>query len=379
MKILLITWNFPPKTGGLESVVHNIWLQLQKMNEVFVISPYMNIKNNIETHTFRTKSPQLFWFVLYSFFKGVKIVIKNKPKIIIAGSALVCPIAIILGKIFCLKIAVQIHGLDVIYSNFFYQWAIKYFLPKSNIIFANSKMSMYEAMKRGTSEKKIVVIHPGTDTQRFIMKKNREELKRKYNLEGKKVLLTVGRLAKRKGIAEFIHNSLPDVIKKVPEVIYCIVGGNPVDSLVHKANVILDIEETIKDNNLQDYVVLFGRVELNTLIEIYNLSDLFLLPVLPANDDVEGFGIVFIEANAAGIPCVATKIGGIPDAIEDSKSGILVEPNDYKTLTEKIIFLLKNPELSKNMGEYGRKRARRKFDWDVIGIQYENALNLLFS
>ena len=379
MKILIITWNFPPKTGGIENVMYNIWDQLRKRNDVFVIAPHANSENIEEPGVFRPRFPQLLWFMLFSIFKGARIILREKPDVLFASSALMCPATVVLARLFHRRVVTQIYGLDVIYRNIFYQLMVRCSLRRNDNVIAISEMSRNEAVARGTSSGKTVIIHPGTDTKTFYMDKDKDEIKRKHGLDGRKVILSVCRMAKRKGIAEFIRNSLPDIVGMVPEAIYLVVGENPSESLAHRDNVMQDIENAIQETGLNNHVLLLGKVEFSTLIEIYNLSDIFVLPVIPIEGDMEGFGVVFIEANAAGVPCVATKTGGITDAIEDGRSGILVEPNDYRALTGKIALLLKDSELRGNMGEYARQRARNSFVWGIVGIQHEGLLKRILK
>ena len=93
-------------------------------------------------------------------------------------------------------------------------------------------------------------------------------------------------------------------------------------------------------------------------------------------DDVEGFGIVALEAAAAGKPIVATRVGGIPDAVEDGKSGVLVDPGDYLGLSKIVISFLNDRELSFSMGAYGRCRVNKDFAWHRISGFYEGVFDV---
>jgi len=186
-------------------------------------------------------------------------------------------------------------------------------------------------------------------------------------------LLSVGRLAKRKGIFEFISKSLPSIVREFPEVIYIVMGGNPKKSLVHKEDLLNKIKKEIIIKNLQDNVKLLGEVDKKTLIiDYYNISDILILPVIPIEEDMEGFGVVFLEAGACGKPVIGTNTGGIPDAVDRGKSGILIEPtkNFHKDLARSIIYLLKNPNLMKKIGDYGKRRVKENFDWPIIAKKY---------
>jgi len=103
------------------------------------------------------------------------------------------------------------------------------------------------------------------------------------------------------------------------------------------------------------------------------------LPVLDLNDDVEGFGIVALEAAAAGKPVVATRVGGIPDAVEDGKSSILVAAGDYTGLSRAITALLSDSSFRAALGEFGRCRVREKFSWSAIGRRYEKLMSEIGS
>jgi phosphatidylinositol alpha-1,6-mannosyltransferase len=311
---------------------------------------------------------------MWVFCKAVQVIIRYNINLIFAGGALVCPLSVILGRIFQRKVITQVFGLDVAYSQFFYQWVMEFFLPRGDHLVAISRMTKELLFRRGVAEEKIAVIHPGVESKIFELGNKQEELKEKYGFGGKYVILSLCRLAKRKGIAEFIRYVLPEILKEIPNTIYLIVGGNPLESLAHRENVLEDIKRSIAQEGFSAQVKLFGAVdhyrEKDKLIEIYNLCDLFVLPVIPVKGDLEGFGIVFLEANAAGKATVGSRIGGIPDAIEDGKSGVLIAPRDYREFSRKIISLLKDPKKRTQMGDYGRKMVQQRFDWNVVIAEY---------
>lgn len=370
MNVLLVTWNFPPKVGGLENVIYNVWKGLSKQNTVFTITAHSKQRQEVSDKLYRPPFPGLGLYMAYCFIRGAFILMSKKIEVIFAGSALTSCIAVTLGKIFRKKVVTHVFGLDVIYPSPAYQLLVRAFLPANDAIISISNPAKDELIKRNTPPEKIWIIHPGIETNLFNKDFNQEKLKEKYGFANKLVLLSVCRLAKRKGIAEFIKISLPRIIKDVPEIVYAVVGDNPKQSLAHKDDVMKEIKGIIRDNGLGGYIKLFGSVSEEALIELYNLCDLFLLPVIPSKNDVEGFGVTFIEANAAGKPVIGTNTGGIPEAVEDGKSGIIVEPADYEALSNEVISLLKDPSKRREMGAYARKRAVEKFDWDTVIKDY---------
>jgi len=374
MRILVISYNFPPKTGGLENVVFYTWKALKKKHQVFALAPYTEKTDNDPAGVFRPPLPGLLLYFAFAFIKGFFLLVAKRCDVILSGSGLTCPVTILLAKIFRIKSVTIVHGLDITYPHPLYRALITFFLPKSDLITANSNSTKMKALDAGVSEDKAVVIHPGVDYQAFQTSKSQQELKRKYGYEGRRVILHAGRLAKRKGALEFIRYCMPDIIEDIPDAMFLLVGANPTDSLAHKENMAGLVKNEIERLGFGNHVQMVGKVDQESLVEYYNLCDLFVLPVIPVPGDSEGFGIVCIEAAAAGKPVVATDIGGIPDSVENGKSGILLPPNDYKGLAREVIRLLKDTQAGRRIGQYGKRRVRQAFDWDMIGNQYVELL-----
>ena len=135
------------------------------------------------------------------------------------------------------------------------------------------------------------------------------------------------------------------------------------------------IEVGVEQQGLGSHVVLMGGVEDAVLRGFLQRGDLFVLPVLEVPGDVEGFGIVFLEAALGGMPSVATRVGGIPEAIAHNESGILVEPGDWDAMVVEIGALLRDEALRKRLAESGAKRARALFSWEAITAQYMGVFN----
>jgi len=370
MKILLITWNFPPKVGGMETMLYEIWKQLRRAYEVTVIGPYADSKRWAEERIYTAPRDGLAFFLIWALVKGIQLLVRQRFDLILAGSALLSPLVALLSRCFGAKSSSYVYGLDLVYPHWLYQKLISTSLPGLDLLVAISTASRDIAIKKGIDGSKIEVIHPGINSARFDPKTQIEKLKRDHCLSDQHVILSVGRLAKRKGILEFIRYAMPIITDAMPDTVFVVAGGNPTNALAHKEDMLSLIEAEVAKQGLETRVRLMGQVDQHTLIELYHLCDLFVLPAIPVVGDIEGFGIVLIEAGAAGKPVVATRVDGIVDAVEDGCSGILVEPGDYHALANEIISLLDDPERRQQMGTYGRRRAQEQFDWDVIGEQY---------
>jgi phosphatidylinositol alpha-1,6-mannosyltransferase len=316
----------------------------------------------------------LAWFALYAFFEGLHLLRTNDYDVIVGGSALTTPIVDILGRLFALPVAVNVYGLDLIYAHPLYQWLVKAFLPRCSHIFAISQASKEEALRRGVPPDRTSIVYPGLDFSEFQTPPDTRRIKQQHGLDGCRILLSVGRLAKRKGIPEFVKHCLPAIVQRYPDVVYLVVGGNPTDSLSHKEDIRRRVERTVRELQLEDRVQLLGRVERDTLIDLYHACDIFVLPAIPVAGDMEGFGIVLAEAAAAARPVVSTKLGGIPDAVINGKSGILVEAERWDEFSEAILTLLAHESLRREMGRFGRERVETELDWPVIAAEYAGCL-----
>ncbi|HEX9144311.1 MAG TPA: glycosyltransferase family 4 protein, partial [Candidatus Binatia bacterium] len=345
MSILVITWNFPPRRGGIENVIGHLVAGLMERHSVKIITTHAWTRDIDHNNIFRAPCAGLIPFALYAIWRGAWLLRRDREQtIVFGGSALVAPVVWILARLFGRKAVVQTHGLDIIYANALYQFLCVRWLRRCERVIANSAYTASLAKDADVPENRIAVIPPGVDPQRFAARADEHSSRSSLGLGGKKIILFVGRLAKRKGVKEFIEKSFVNIVREMPEVCFVIVGDNPVESLTHRDDVFTGIEQVVAQLRLHDHVRLLGAVSEEQLIVFYQACDLVVLPVLPMKDDVEGFGIVLLEAAAAAKPTVATRVGGIPDAVEHGKGGILVAPGDYDELTRALIALLQNDE-----------------------------------
>lgn len=377
MGILFITWNFPPKRGGIEYLVSHVCAGLRRSHAVLVVTGHAPAAQ-LEESVLRARWPGVIAFAAYALWRGAVLLSRN-PEIgvIFGGSVMVTPLVLILARLFGRKSIIQAHGLDLVYPNFFYQLLCVRWLKFCDRVIANSSYTASLAANKGVGPDLICAIPPGVDPQRFNSETDVEAAKREFGLEARRIILFVGRLAKRKGVKEFIQYSLPAIIRKVPNVCFIVVGANPTESLAHRGDALSEIEAVVSEAKLQSHVRLLGALGDDELNKIYQASDLVVLPALAAKDDVEGFGIVSLEAAAAGKPVVATRVGGIPDAVEDGKSGVLIEAENYGESSRSVIALLLDRQTSESMGEYGRRRVQTCFCWDRIVTKYGEVLSTL--
>jgi phosphatidylinositol alpha-1,6-mannosyltransferase len=172
---------------------------------------------------------------------------------------------------------------------------------------------------------------------------------------------------------EFVQQVMPGLIRDIPGIVLMVVGGDATQSLVHGERLRDRIAQAVTEQGLENHVWLAGSLPDRDLNRLFFRSAMFVMPCLDLPGDVEGFGIVYLEAALAGSPCVATRVGGIPDAVVDGETGLLAEPGDYKGIAESIVGLWRDPERRRRLAAAGAKRARDEFSWEAVTRRYEAA------
>ena len=372
MRVLLLSWNFPPTLGGIEVVVDNLFRGLQRLgHDVEVVTSQ---GPDMPAHVFRAKHKGLKAYVWYAFTQGFSICRLRRPELIVCGSVVAAPAAYLLSRMFHLPYAVLVHGSDVLHRGWIYQKVIRYLLRRADLLTTNSEQTRALIEKVGVSTAKAIVVHPGVDVDAFTGVPNGYAEALVRELEGRRVLLTVGRLIQRKGHLEFVEHVMPHLVEAFPDILFLIVGEDATSSLVHTELFHDRIKAKVVELGLQEHVRLVGKLpEHKDLIRLFYRADVFVLPCLDIPGDIEGFGIVFMEAALGGTPSVATRVGGIPEAVVDGKTGLLVAPGDFPALVHAVTSLFEDSELRQSMGKAAEQRARVEFAWDVIATQYADA------
>jgi phosphatidylinositol alpha-1,6-mannosyltransferase len=212
---------------------------------------------------------------------------------------------------------------------------------------------------------RMVKIAPGIDVDHF-SPQDSSQLRRELNLEKKKVIVSVGRLVHRKGQDHLIQ-SMPEILKQVPDAHLLMVGKGPY--LEHLAKL-------VAVNKLENHVSFIGRIQYAELPKFICAGDVFAMPSRSrlAGLEVEGLGIVYLEASACGLPVVAGSSGGAPDAVVDGVTGIVVDGTNNHEISQALITLLKDPGRSKEMGEAGRQWIIDNWRWEIWSRHFNELL-----
>jgi phosphatidylinositol alpha-1,6-mannosyltransferase len=229
-------------------------------------------------------------------------------------------------------------------------WAIRKVLARAGAVFVNSRFTWGQVRGFGVPETRIRLVRPGVDLVRF-RPTDGARLRARCGVRGEAVLLTVGRLIPRKG-QDTVIRILPEVARHVP-VVYWVAGeGTQAEQR--------RLERIAEEQGVRDRVRFLGAVQDSELPALYSACDVFvMLNRRTPEGDVEGFGMVFLEAGACGKPVVGGASGGAVEAVRHGVTGYLVPEGDGAAAVRALVSLLRDPELRERMGEAGRRFAAR--------------------
>lgn len=235
--------------------------------------------------------------------------------------------------------------------------AMRFALRHADRVIANSDFTRDELLGMGARGERVVLINPGVDVERFRPGLPCEDLKASIGLAtGEKLILSVGRLSRRKGF-DMVIRSLPGLRETGVDARYALIGiGEDHDYL----------EGLAHELGVADRVHMLGHVSPDDLPRWYNACDVFAMPNREIDGDTEGFGMVFLEAAACGKPVVAGRAGGTGAAVEDGETGVRVEGAAEHLIRDALIGLLANEKLCEKMGGRALERALSGFSWEAV-------------
>lgn len=256
-------------------------------------------------------------------------------------------LGLMLKRLLGVKLICYIHGEEVTtdtpYRNF--NRNRKKYLKKADALVAVSKFTRdYLINGFRIPQSKITLIPNGVDLNVFAPAEKSADLLQRYKLQNKKILLTVGRLVPRKGIDKTLE-AMQSVIKQVPDVHYLIVGIGPYQA---------KLAQLVEQYGLTDYVSFTGKINQDELVLHYQLCDVFIMANRTMPDgDTEGFGLVFLEANACGKPVIGGKAGGAVEAVQHGYNGLSVNGYQSAEIAEATVRLLTDDVLYQTIANNG--------------------------
>ena len=354
-KLVLLTLEYPPDLGGVAEYLYGLWNALPPSVATGVVQVRLEQKPFAWLRALPTIAREVYAY---------------KPQGLVISHILPMGyVALLLGQPY----VVIVHGTDLkrakatAWKKFWATVVMRY----ARLVVANSEYVAELAKSFGISNKKLQVIHPcvlphekvdltvdvgGSQSEERLFEPHRRVPRRTewHARSGGQVLLSVCRLVKRKGIDQVLH-VLPALLKKFPMIRYVVAGSGSEEQ---------NLKTLAKELGISEFVEFTGAVEMEERDRLYDQADIFVLPGSELHDDVEGFGIVFLEAAMHAIPSVAGRSGGSAEAVIDGKTGLMVDSSDPESLEAAIESLLLKPEIAHHMGEAGRERVLAEFMWD---------------
>ena len=366
MRTLVVTNDFPPRPGGIQAFVHSLAVR-QPADEVVVYASSWK-----GTAAFDAAQP-------FPVVRDRASVLLPTPRALRAvrevaraegcdrvwfGAA--APLGLLARGLGLSRAVASTHGHEV-------GWAM---LPGTRQVLSRigrqvdvvTYLGDYTRSRLAPALKgvRLEQLPSGVDTATFFPGSGGDVVRRRLGLESRPVVVCVSRLVPRKG-QDILIRALPLVQQRVPDAALLIVGGGPSLPSLRKLAGSLGVA---------DDVVLTGTVPWEELPAHYDAGDVFAMPCRSrlAGLEVEGLGIVFLEASATGLPVVAGRSGGSPDAVLDGVTGHVVDGTSVASVAERVAGLLEDPVRARAMGEAGREWVEKQWRWDVLAQRLRDLL-----
>ena len=374
--IVFIASDFAPKIGGIAQFMYGIISQLppEKVTAIALPTPGWQAFDEQQNFPIHRLNIPFAWaestshtkWMLFHYFRQLQKIPDAGMVVCCHGNLTLMLAAYMLKKTRGTPFGVFLHGLDILGVRQRRRWLLyKRLLQSADIIFPNSEMIKDAALSGGVSSTNIYLIHPCVNKDVLQINTASEQLRQSLGLVEKFVILTVARLTKAKGIDTVIQ-AMPQVLQVIPNAHYIVIGDGSARS---------DLEALASDLGIENHITFLGAKAHKEIADFYAMSDLFVMTPHenPDTINVESFGIVYLEANLFGLPVVASSAGSIKDAVKHEESGLLVPPGQPSSLSQAIIRLQQDSDLSQKLVKNGRQRVVENFTSDAAAKRFVNA------
>lgn len=381
MRSLLLALAFPPHIGGIQTIMYEICTHLPR-GEVEVLAPWtpgdeafdaecdLTIHRRsihqightaylIDTGLGKLISPLLSQFRRY-LLATTPLLAKGSFDLIQCSHFSVAPAAYVLSRRFEVPYVLYTYAQEIMPPHaprsrpatwLIGRWAMQH----AHAVFTISEFTRREVLKWGVPEERVVKIPLGPTRVAQASRTDVERLRSQLDLGGKRAILTVGRLVERKG-QDMVLQAMPQILAQVPNAVYLIAGTGPMEHALRKI---------AADESVEDHVIFLGDIQHEQIGPYYAIADVFIMAsrAILEKGDIEGFGLVFLEANAFAKPCIGGRAGGVPDAVLDGQTGLLVDPWNPEEIAQATVRLLQDRELASRLGKNGQLRVEREMNW----------------
>lgn len=389
MSTLVISEVFPPATGGSGRWLWEVYRRWE--GEVFVLAGECHAAAAFDDDTrlhirrmplsfdswgvFSRAGVKRYWRAFRRISRHVKAEREagRRVRAIHAGRCLPEGLLALAARVrFGIPYACYVHGeeLNTMASSRELSFLARRVFGGAAMLIANSRNTA-EVLRRDwrVPSDRVGVVNPGVDTERFRPAPPDETVRRELGWRDRRVILTVGRLQKRKGQHRMIE-ALEQIREAVPDVLYAVVGdGEERDKL----------ETLVRERGLADHVQFLGSRGDDELIRYYQQCDLFALPNIEVDGDFEGFGMVLLEAQACGKPVIAGRSGGAAETLREGATGLVVDCDNLPALAQTTLMLLLADDQRRCMGQLARQWAAARFDWSHQAMRVQRLCTQCFG
>jgi phosphatidylinositol alpha-1,6-mannosyltransferase len=369
-RLLVLSENFPPIIGGSARWAGKIaeyWpgpvdVLMARRDGLGGLSRHGRITSHRRRFVFPSWAPDRIASVggYFSYTgQALWLAARGRPRWVLVGRGLPEGMAALAVKTFIRRpYAVLAHGEEIATcdSSGLLRRQLRMVYSQAKLVIANSQNTARLALACGARDDNCIVCHPGMDAARFGQIVSRAEARARLGLKDEKVLLSVGRLEWRKN-QQAVVRAMSRVLAGGLRVKYLVAGDGDQRTA---------LEQLARQLSVESHVRMLGAVPEEMLTALYRASDLFVLPGLATPTQFEGFGIVFLEAAAAGIPSICGRAGGSAEAVLDGQTGLVIDGSDEAGLIAALDRLLRDDDLRERMGRQARQRAIEQFDWPVL-------------
>ncbi len=374
-KTFLITNDLGPRAGGIESFVLGLLERVDK-NSVVILTSSQSKSKDFDKELFekfgaiviRDRSKILLPTPRVAR-KAVKIMKEYQAKTIWFGAA--APLALLAKRLRiagATNIVALTHGHEVWWAKIpIFRLAISKISADVDSLTYLGDFTKNAMLPAIADKSKLVKIAPGIDVDHFVPSEIDMKLIEKHKLQNRRVVVCVGRLVHRKGQDKLIE-AMPQVLKEFPDAVLLLVGEGPIRSMLDKL---------IRHHGLEHHVIFTGRIKFEDLAKYIQLGEVF---AMPSRDrffglEVEGLGIVYLEASACGVPVIVGKSGGAPDAVIQNQTGLIVDGTKPQEISDAICRLFADKELARQMGRQGREWVVENWRWQIWSEKFNTLLN----
>jgi phosphatidylinositol alpha-1,6-mannosyltransferase len=378
MRSLFIVNDFPPIVGGQSNYYFNICKAFPDGDLIILAPRSSGFKAFDGMHKLPiVRRPYLVFIpglekickIILPLFYSLPIIEKEKIGCIHCGHVLSTGVVgLILNKWLKLPYIVYTHSADIL--EFQKYWPIKKLLQcilnNAARISCNSHFTFDQLLKFGVKKGKIRLIYPKTDLFKFDCFTDNQAIIDRYNLSNKKIVLSINRLIERKG-NDVMIKAMPLILKEVPDCLYLIAGKGQYEN---------KLKAMVKEARLEKKVIFAEGLTEEEVVKFYKICDVFvMISRTLKQEDTEGFGVSFLEANACGKPVIGGRSGGVPEAVAEGHSGLLVDPLKIEEIAQAVVSLLKDKERALLLGAQGKKRVQDQFDSRFYGQDIKNLMD----